>query len=210
MKILYRTILSAVMATVLFAGCKKETTKNVSKIFTVPVIELKGDDVVILPVGGAYTDAGSDYTGEDGQVTALPSSSNNVNVNAPGLYFVNYEKESASGVYETEATRLVAVTSVNNPVDYSGTYYRALTNLNISIERVAPGVYKVTNPGGAATGTNVVVYFVETALNTFVAPSQPSTAGPFGVNEIAFTPTGVSWKVAAAGYGTGVRTFVKQ
>lgn len=210
MKLIYRITLSSLLALVVLAGCKKETTKNVSKVFKVPVIDLKGKDIVTLTVGTAYTDEGANYIGEDGQSAAIQSSASNVNVNTPGLYFVTFQKTSASGIYETEAVRLVAVTSVNNPVDYSGTYLREATGVNCFVQKVAPGVYKVTNPGGAAAGADVVVYYVETALNTFICPQQPTTAGPFGVIEIAFTGTGSSWKVQNSGYGTGVRTFVKQ
>lgn len=210
MKLIYKLFISGAAILFLLPGCKKSTTENVSKIFKVPVIDLKGKEIVTLNVGGTYTDIGADYIGEDGQTTAIQSSSSNVNVNAPGLYAVTFQQTSASGIYESEAVRLVAVTSVNNPVDYSGTYFREATAVNAYVEKIAPGVYKVTNPGGAAAGTDVVVYFVETALNTFIAPPQPTTAGEMSVIEIAFTGTGSSWKIVNPGYGTGPRVFVKQ
>jgi hypothetical protein len=203
-------LLSFALLALLAAGCKKDTTENVSKIFKVPSITLKGSKVVSIPVGGSYTDVGAEYTGEDGQVSLLAASSNNLNATKPGLYFVTYTKTSASGLYETEAVRYIAVTSVNNPVDRSGTYNRPATGVNCFVKKVGNGVYEVTNPGGAAAGVDVVVYFVETALNTFVCPEQPTTAGPFAVIEIVFTDTGSSWKVVNAGYGTATRTFVKQ
>ena len=210
MKIINSVLLSGLVAALVFTGCKKETTKNVSKIYTVPTITLKGSTLVILPVGGTFTDAGADYVGEDGSTTTIQSSSNNVNTAAAGLYLVNYTKTSASGVYETEEQRLVAVTSVNNPVDYSGTYFRSAGPANMIVTKISNGVYKVTNPGGSPAGTGVDVYFVETAPGVFVAPSQPTSVGPFAVIEIAFTATGATWRVQNSGYGTGVRTFVKQ
>lgn len=210
MKFINKALLSGLMATLIISGCKKESTKNVSQLFTVPIITIKGSELVTLAVGASYTDAGADYTGEDGNTSPLAATSTDVNTGAAGLYFVNYKKTSASTAFETEETRLVSVTSVNDPVNYSGEYLRAATGASCFVEKVANGVYKVTNPGGAPTGTDVVVYYVETAVGTFVCPSQPSTAGPFGVNEIAFTPTGASWRVVNSGYGTGVRTFAKQ
>jgi hypothetical protein len=211
MNIINRVLLSGmVMAAMIFTGCKKETTKNVSKTFKVPVITIKGSALVTLAVGTVYTDAGADYLGENGQVTALQSSSSNVNTAVPGLYFVTYTKESESGAFESEEVRLVAVTSVNDPVDYSGTYFRSAGPANAIVTKVANGVYKVNNPGGSPTGTGVDVYFVETAPGTFVAPSQPTAVGPFAVNTITFTATGSSWKVVNSGYGTQLRTFVKQ
>jgi Domain of unknown function (DUF5011) len=208
MKSIYQLILF--FAILCLCSCKKETTQDVSQVFKVPSIELKGDDVVAIPVGAAYTDAGATYIGEDGSKKDIQSSASTVNPAAPGLYFVTYKQKSNSGIYETEVVRLVAVTSVNNPVDRSGTYLRAATGINCFIKKIANGVYQVTNPGGAGVGINTVVYFVETALNTYICPTQPTGAGDFAVIEINFTATGATWRVQNAGYGTGVRTFTRQ
>jgi hypothetical protein len=208
MKHIYRLLFAFAMLT--FFSCKKETTQEVSAVFKVPTIALKGDELVAITVGGAYTDAGAAYTGEDGSIKDIQPLTNTVNAAVPGLYFITYKQKSSSGIYETEASRLVAVTSVNNPIDRSGTYLRAATGVNCFIKKVANGVYSVTNPGGASAGINTIVYFVETTINTFVCPTQPSDAGDFAVIEINFTATGSTWRVQNAGYGTGVRTFTKQ
>src|SRR5690242_18217050 len=105
MQIRNSIIWSGLVVILVLAGCKKETTKNVSKIFTVPTLTLKGNALVILPVGGAYTDAGAEYVGEDGTKTTIQSSSSNVNTATPGLYLVNFEKPSASGAFQSEGTR---------------------------------------------------------------------------------------------------------
>lgn len=200
------------VAGVLFAGCKKETTDGVSKTVKVsyPEITLNGQELVILGVGANYTDAGAKLKDDiSGQVSDIQPTTSNVNTANPGLYQVNFTAANANG-FETSVTRLVAVTSVNNPVDYSGTYLRAATGEKAFVTKVAPGVYKVVNPGGAAVGRNTEVYFVETAPDVFVAPSQPTDAGPMSVINIKFTPTGATWNVLNVLYGTGVRTFVKQ
>ncbi|WP_462250333.1 immunoglobulin-like domain-containing protein [Ferruginibacter sp.] len=207
MKSLYRLLF--LFAALSLFSCKKETTKDVSQVYKVPSIALKGDDVVTVAIGAAYTDAGAKYTAEDGTVSDIQSTSSNVNTAVAGLYLVNYAVTSKSGIYQTEASRLVAVTSVNNPVDRTGTYLRAATGVNCFVKKIANGVYEVTNPGGAGVGAHTVVYFVETTLNTFVCPTQPTDAGDFAVIEINFTATGASWRVQNAGYGTGVRTFTK-
>jgi hypothetical protein len=194
----------------LLGSCKKETTDDVSKVFKVPTITIKNGDVLSVPVGASYSDAGADYTGEEGTVTTLQAKSNTVNTAQAGLYLVTYEQASTSGVYQTEATRYVAVTSVNDPVDYSGTYLRAATGESVFVSKVGNGFYRVQNPGGAATGRAIVVYFVETAKNVFVAPPQPSADGPFAVTDITFTNTGASWRVDNATYGTQLRVFEKQ
>jgi len=152
--------------------------------------------------------------GEDGQTTTLQPASNNVNTAAPGLYQVTFTQKSASGIFESEARRIVAVTYQENPTDYSGTYLRPATGVSATVTRVAPGLYQVENPGGAAGHGAVTVYFIETALNKFEGPNQHEDIGGVGdieIVDIAFTPTGASWRIINnAFYGTGTRTFVKQ
>lgn len=200
-----------VMAGALFAGCKKDT-ENVSKTVTVsyPEITLNGQSLVILATGAAYTDAGAKLKDDiTGQVSDIQPTSSNVNTATPGLYSVTFTASNENG-FETSATRLVAVTSVNNPVDYTGAYLRAATGEKAFVTRVAPGVYKVVNPGGATIGRETTVYFVETAANVFTAPYQPTDAGDMSVTDISFTPTGATWRVLNVLYGTGIRTFTKQ
>jgi hypothetical protein len=208
MKLKY--LLPAILFVTLVSSCKK-TTDDVSKVVKVsfPTIELNGAEIVVLPVGAAYTDAGAELTDDiTGQTSNIQPTSNNVNTAQPGLYLVNYSASNANG-FETSATRLVAVTSVTGTPDRSGTYLRTATGINCYITKISNGVYKVQNPGGAGVGVNTIVYFVETAPNVFVCPTQPTDAGPFSVININFTATGATWNVVNSGYGTGLRTFVK-
>jgi hypothetical protein len=208
MKLKY--LLPAILFVTLVSSCKK-TTDDVSKVVKVsfPTIELNGAEIVVLPVGAAYTDAGAELTDDiTGQTSNIQPTSNNVNTAQPGLYLVNYSASNANG-FETSATRLVAVTSVTGTPDRSGTYLRTATGINCYVTKISNGVYKVQNPGGAGVGVNTIVYFVETAPNVFVCPTQPTDAGPFSVININFTATGATWNVVNSGYGTGLRTFVK-
>jgi hypothetical protein len=195
----------------LLTACEK-TTDDVSRIVkvTFPGIALNGNEIVPLKVGASYTDAGAKLTDDiSGAVTDIQPTASNVNTAAPGLYVVTFLAANANG-FETSVSRRVAVTSVTGTPDRSGNYLRAATGLTCVITKVADGVYKVVNPGGAAAGVNTVVYFVETAPNVFVCPPQPfDEPGSFSVININFTATGVSWNVSAPGYGTGLRTFTK-
>lgn len=203
--------LLAVVSILIFSGCEKETTDNISQIVKVsyPEVTLNGDALMVIPVG-AFTDPGAKVKDDvTGQVTDIKATSGAVNPAQAGLYFLEYEASNANG-FKSMVRRTVAVTSVNDPVDYSGTYLRPATGVNVYITKVGNGVYKVQNPGGAATGTDVVVYFVETEPNKFVAPAQPSTAGSFAVNDITFNLPNASWSVVNATYGTAPRTFIRQ
>lgn len=209
-----KIVFIAVLSILLLNACKKETTKNVSKVYKVPSIALKGSEAISLPVGGAYVDAGATYTAEDGTVSTIQPKTNTVNTAVPGIYYVTFEETSASGVFHTETTRTVAVTFQGGTTDYSGTYKRSATGVNAFVTKVANGLYKVQNPGGAAGHEGVIVYFIETALNTFAGPTQEEAGlhlGPIRIVEIVFTATGGSWKILDSPYyGTGTRSFVKQ
>lgn len=199
-----------VVTMILLGSCKKETTKHVSTTLKVPTIELLGQTFVSLPVGAAYTDQGATYTGEDGGATTIQPSVNEVNTAAPGLYFVHYEETSTSGIFHTEGVRVVAVTYQNNPIDYSGTYLRAATGVNVFVTKVAPGLYKVQNPGGAPGHEAIVVYFIESAANTFLGPLQENhDIGDVEITNITFSDTGGSWKMVNPFYGTALRVFTK-
>lgn len=212
MKLINKISTTFLLALLVLAGCKKDTTADVSKSVKVsyPEITLNGNQLVTLAVGATYNDAGAKLKDDiTGAISDIQPTSSNVNTATPGLYIVTFSASNSNG-FETTATRLVAVTSVNNPIDRSGTYLRTATGVNCYIAKIAPGVYRVTNPGGAGVGANTIVYMVETALNVYTAPPQPTNAGTFSVININFTATGATWNVVNAGYGTGTRTFVKQ
>jgi hypothetical protein len=208
MKRIYIILLAAITS---LSACKKDED-NVSKIVDVsyPEITLKGTDVVHLAVGATYTDAGAtlkdDITGQTSDLTAPADAVNTAEV---GLYVVNFSASNANG-YETSLSRVVTVTNVNDPIDYSGEYVRSANGQICTIEKVSNGVYKLTNPGGAVGADDVIIYMVETTPGTFIAPSQPSSVGTFGLSGIEFSNNAFSWVAVNAGYGTAVRTFVKQ
>lgn len=194
-------------------ACEKEETKDVSTTLRVPVLELEGDEFMSVAPGATFTEPGASYTGEDGSTVTLQPVSNTVNTSGPGIYEVTYSQKSTSGIFESKARRLVAVAYQENPVDYSGTYLRPATGVSAIVTRVAPGFYRVQNPGGAPGHEDAIVYYIETALNQFVGPLQYEESlgvGEIEIVDIQFTSTGGSWRILNQYYGTGVRTFEKQ
>src|SRR5215212_6656923 len=136
---------------VLHTGCEK-TTENVTTKIVEPhfaTITLNGEEIVHIPVNGSYTESGAiGKDDESGATTNLTPISNDVDATTPGLYTVQYLTRNGDG-YETTSTRYVAVTSVTNPIDYSGTYVRTTNGVEVIVTKVDDGVYKVQNPGGA-------------------------------------------------------------
>ena len=212
MKLINKISIAVGMPLLLLISCKKDTTDNVSKVVKVsyPEITLNGNALAVVAVGAPYNDAGAKLKDDiTGAISDIQPTSSNVNTAQPGLYVVTYSASNSNG-FETSATRLVAVTSVNNPIDRTGTYLRTATGINCFITKIANGVYKLKNPGGAGIGVNTIVYMVETATNVYVAPTQPTDAGDMSVININFNATGVTWNVVNSLYGTGQRVFLKQ
>lgn len=197
----------------LLTGCKKDTTADVSKTVKVsyPEITLNGNALVVLTTSATYTDAGAKLKDDiTGAISDIQPSSNPVNTAQPGLYVVTFSAKNANG-FETTASRLVAVTSVTGTVNRAGTYLRSATGLNCYITRIAEGVYELKNPGGASVSVDTKLIMVETALNVYSCPEQPTVDfGTMSVININFTATGATWNVINPGFGTGTRTFIKQ
>jgi hypothetical protein len=203
-------LLLAALSMLLVVSCEKKTD-DVSTIVDVsfPTITLNGSEVVRLSVGASYTEAGAKLTDDiTGAVSDIDPVSDNVNTAQPGLYFVQYTAANSNG-FETNAVRYVAVTNVTGTTDISDTYLRPATGENCVITKVAEGVYKVQNPGGAAGADGVIVYFVETSPGVYLCPPQPTEVGTMSVNNITITPTGASWNVDNPGYNPNLRTFTR-
>jgi hypothetical protein len=98
--------------------------------------------------------------------------------------------------------------------DLSGNYLRAVTGVTAIWTKLAPGVYLITNPGGAASGTGLKVIAFNPTGFTVTIPSQTSSdANISGALNFTYTngnPPSYTLVFLNPGYGTGVRTFVKQ
>lgn len=213
MKRIHSILLLLALPALIITGCKKDTTADVSKVVKVsfPEITLNGNALVIVATGATYTDAGAKLKDDiTGAITDIQPSSNPVNTAQPGLYVVTFSAKNANG-FETTASRLVAVTGVTGTVNRAGTYLRPATGVNCYITRIAEGVYEIKNPGGFAGSPDTKVIMVETALNVYSCPPQPTADfGTMSVINISFNATGVTWNVINPGFGTGTRTFIKQ
>ena len=188
---------------------------GISKITQYPNITVTGPAYVVVPKGGVYTDPG--VSAKAGAATVPVVTSGLPDVNTAGVYTVTYTAVNSDGFAAT-ASRTVAVystdvTAQNN--DFSGSYARN-TNGSLAVwTKLAPGVYTVFNPGGAP-GTNLtVIMFNPTGYQIFI-PQQIAGGSPTSSSSESTVPgvggTLVSYKIKIInpGYGTSVRTFVKQ
>jgi len=214
----YLAIIILGVVSIVYSSCKKESFDypegyvGISKITVFPVLTMKGDKYVAVAKGATYTDAGA--TAVAGTSTIEVKTTGLPNTATAGVYLITYSATNSDGFAAT-ATRSVVVYDTKADAvanDFSGNYLRAATGTITKWTKLAPGAYLVNNPGVAAAGTTVNVIAINPTGNTIDIPQQNTDSGPWGSNtESKDLITGnYSWAVENPGYGTAVRTFVKQ
>jgi hypothetical protein len=188
---------------------------GISKITVYPTITVTGDPYIYVAKGGTYTDPGAVAKIGTAEVkvtiTGLP------NTSVAGVYLESYTATNTDG-FSASGTRTVVVYSTDAGAaahDYSGTYLRASTGAVATWTKKAPGVYFVDNPGGAV-GVNLQVIVFNQTGNTIFIPQQTAGGNPTSSSQESTTPgpngtiTAYSMEIINPGYGTSVRSFVKQ
>lgn len=214
-----KPILIATALVLMIAGCKKEDqfpSKTVQ--VTYPGIELKGDSIVSITVGTAYTDAGATLIDDiTGASSDLEASDNPVDVNTPGLYMVTYEASNANG-FTTVKQRPVLVTNIDPSWDLTGVYQRTSNGVDVNVTEVANGLYVIDNVGGVVASSPQFifpVYMGQLDDSTMTIPAQyiaDKTVLDADEETLTVLPgdTSYSYVVLNPSFGESVRTFVKQ
>jgi hypothetical protein len=221
-----KPILFLFLALVAISACNKKDnfdypagTVGSSTIVYFPAIAIKGSRIIAVTQGSTFTDPGATATLNGAAVTYTTTPT--VNTATPGIYTLTYTATNTQGYTATDWRMVVvAPTSVaSDPVasknDFSGTYLRAATGVTSTWTKLATGVYTVENAGGAATGAGLLVVATNYTGNVISIPTQNDpyyggTVSSTGAVYTKSTPAQYSWVFNASGYGTGVRTFVKQ
>jgi hypothetical protein len=210
-------ILSAVC---LLTACNKDSVSNtgdrvgMSKITYYPEIATVGDRLIILSQGASYSDAGAKATVNGTE--AKYETAGNVNTATPGIYVLQYTAVNSDGFSASDFRTVVVIGNDVAANDFSGTYARDINNITSTWTKTANGVYTVDNPGGAASGVGYKVVVVNYTGNKITIPRQiavdPSTgnAGVVSSSNEVYSGSKYQWVFLAGGYGTGVRTFIKQ
>lgn len=208
------------LLTLLIVACNKNDIHNtdeevgISRVTHFPELTLKGDRYTNVVLGTAFTDPG--ITAKEGSTDIMYTTTGSVNTTVPGVYILTYSAINKDG-FPASTTRTVTVYSTDAVAaanDFSGTYLRTATGFASSWTKLAPGVYLVTNPGGASVGTSTgVIVFNSTGSNIHM-PSQPIGDGTeMTSSDEIYTPGSPAkyvWKIINDSYGTALRTFTKQ
>jgi hypothetical protein len=206
---------------VMLSSCKKDEINNtdtkvgISDVTFYPVVTIKGDQYMAVPLNSTFTDPGAEA--KEAGATTQYTKTGNVNTATTGVYRITYTAVNKDG-FPASVSRWVAVYSTDPTAtgnDFSGSYLRAATGVTSTWTKLAPGVYKVDNPGGATSGTGLsIIVFNPTGL-TIHAPTQIANDGTESstsneVYTLTPAPAQYTWKFNNPGYGTGMRIFVKQ
>lgn len=187
------------------------TTENISTITYFPTIELKGNQWNTLAQGAAWTDPG--VTAKEGTSELKATTSGVVNTAVPGVYTIKYTAVNKDG-YSTSEYRYVGVISPSVAgVDMSGSYKRNAGALGVSnVTKVADNFFYANNVGGVATpDPSLGVYFFLYDTGKLGVPFQKTPGNSFEcTNATVKLGVSYSWVVINGGYGTALRTFVKQ
>lgn len=202
-----------------FAGCEKtedvvstDTEVGHSKIVYFPSIEINGEHLITVLQGGAFTDPGATalLNGQPAQYTVQGS----VNTAVPGVYELSYEAKNPQGFSATDFRTVVVIGNDVSGNDFSGTYLRGATGITSTWTKTSQGVYTVENPGGAGVGVGLTVVAVNYTGNEITIPRQISPdLGEVSSESESYTPgppAVIKYILHAGGYGTSLRTFVKQ
>lgn len=220
MKNKFKFITSAflLLLTLGFSSCETDETDNVSKVTTYPIVTLKGDEFVSIPVGGTFSDQGVNAT-IGGAAVDPAVGGDAVDASTPGVYIITYTATNPEG-FSTVAKRYVGVIAPDAASkDLSGDYKRNAGALGVShVVKVGTGLYTTDNIGGvAAGGPATTVHFYHTDGTNLVVPEQTNEAGEtYSAEDASYkfaagaAPAQYSWIVINPGYGTALRTFVKQ
>lgn len=204
---------------IVLAACNKDEINNtdtrvgISRVTSFPVLSLNGARYMAIVQGGTFTDPG--ITATVGGSTVAYTTTGSVNTAVKGVYNITYTAMNADG-FSASLTRTVVVYSTDASAagnDLSGTYLRAATGASAVWTKIAPGVYTILNPGGAA-GNSLVVIGINPTGYTIDIPLQTLGDGSsFNSTDEVYTPGSPAsyvYKLVNPGYGTALRSFVKQ
>lgn len=214
------------LVVLLFTGltfsCKKDNfnypkdTVGSSKIIYFPSVETKGDKTIYLTQGDSYGDSGAIAKLNGADVTYTTTGT--ADPNTPGIYNITYSAMNAEGYSASDWRTVVVIGSDVAGNDFSGSYARYTPDFSGAPNgesavwtKIAPGIYTVANPGGAAGFETATVTAVNYTGNKIAIPLQnaPDFGGLVSTTSATYSSPSFTWALAAPGFGAQVRYFMK-
>ncbi len=176
-------IFSIALAGLTYAGCKKRDSYDVSTVQpeSYPTITFTGSKFVSIPVGGTLPNISvSAYDSLYNEVCTVEQGELGVDVTTPGLYFQEFVARNSKGFQSTDVA-YVAVTDIDPSFNLAGTYVRAATGYQVTVEEVANGLYSTSNFFGVVD-LDAKAYFVQVGDTLIDMPTQPTDLGSLTVS----------------------------
>jgi len=192
-------------------GCSELDTENVSKITYYPIITLTGDQWMVVPKGGSYSEPGVKAT-EDGKEIPVVTAGDAVDTSTPGVYTIKYIATNKDGFAKIEYRYVGVISPDVAGIDISGKYKRDAGAGGVStVTKIKDNLFSSDNVGGVAVpGPSTTVYFYFYDTETLGVPYQLVQGSPFYCEDATIdVGTSYSWVVINGGYGTALRNFVK-
>ncbi len=213
-------IILLLLAMLTIASCKKD--KSYSEDIngsptSYPEITLNGSSVLSINSGESYNDMGFEATDSLYPNNIKKETVGEVDASTPGMYIIVYTATNEKGL-RSQATRLVAVTDIDDNFDISGDYLRTATGGLGRLEKIGRGIYSFANCGGLPLNVYPSVYYVKLYMcfldsSTVECPLQPASTGQAylqNVNVDYASPMTLSWVLQSPGFGKATRVFEKQ
>ncbi len=214
-----RILILSVLLVVFAASCKKDQgDPSTPHTVSYPTITLTGAQYYSIAVNGALpTITATAYDTFYSEVCPVLLDLSTLDNTTPGLYAVTASSKNKYGMTSYK-TVYVGVTSEPSTLDISGVYWRLATSTRVAnISKVATGMFLTDNVGGvdivSQAGSVVSAVFVVTSDTTLDFGSQLTSAGTLTASSETLslpTPTTLNYAINLSGFGTSVRTFVKQ
>ncbi|MCQ2226888.1 MAG: DUF5012 domain-containing protein [Bacteroidales bacterium] len=114
----YKSLFALAFAAVAFVGCDKET-EGVTGITYYPVLNIEGEQTMVVDKGSSFVDPGYSAVLEGEDVTSQVTVSSNVDTNKSGVYNVSYKVTNADGFTSTVNRKVIVLDPEN---DIEGIY----------------------------------------------------------------------------------------
>ncbi|WP_221390685.1 immunoglobulin-like domain-containing protein [Dyadobacter sp. NIV53] len=206
-----RYIAIVIFAGIFFACEPDKTSEDISNITFFPVITLKGEQWEQITLGTKYTDPGVDVKEGETDITAKVTGT--VDEKTAGVYVLQYDAVNKDGYSSREYRYVGVIDPAIKGTDITGAYKRNAGEMGISnVTKVSGNLYHTDNIGGVAIpNAGLGVYFYYYAKGKLGVPFQLTPGNSFeATNGAVVEGVQYSWIVINAGYGTAVRTFIKQ
>ena len=219
-----KIIILSLLLAVGFTSCKKNYgDPSVTVTVSYPTITMTGAQYYSIAVNGPLPSiAATAYDSFYNENCAVILDLSTLDNTTPGLYAVT---ASAANKYGFVGYKTVYVGVTNEPasLDISGVYIRNATPGRVAnVTKLATGMFMTDNVGGVditvpSTGASVPAVFVVTSDSTIDFGSQLTNAGTLTASSESLllvagggTGTTLAYALSLSGFGTQVRTFIKQ